>query len=262
MPVVGTCPLCRTKNVPLCRSHLEFPRFVYKALRDENNATNKNPIHITHDGVEQTQRQNWRHLLCRVCENERFNALGERHVARISLKTVGSFLLMDMIRDRLQKSDGRTRYYDATNTDVPHQQLVYFALSMLWRSIFIHEPRTPIRLGPYEETIRGYLLGGPPPPDVSVHVIVRNTLPLTQTSHSMYLRAKGQVGRVYALSIPGMTFQITLGKHRDDVTRTGCLLHGEQKLILESLVIEEALDEQARRQVRKAEEAGKIRVFV
>ncbi|MDW5264651.1 MULTISPECIES: hypothetical protein [Acidobacteriaceae] len=262
MPVVGTCPLCQTENVLLCRSHLEFPRFVYKALRDENNALNKNPIHITREGVEQTQRQNWRHLLCRMCENERFNGLGERHVARISLKTDGSFPLMDMIRDRLQKSDGRTRYYDATDTAVPHQQLVYFALSMLWRSIFIHERERPIRLGPYEESIREYLLGGPPPQDVSIHVIVRNTSPLTQTSHSMYLRAKGLVGRVYAFSIPGITFHITLGKHRYDETRTGCLLHGEEKLILESLVIEEALDEQTRRQVRKAEEGGKIRVFV
>ena len=262
MPVVGTCPLCRTENILLCRSHLEFPRFVYKALRDENNAINKNPIHITHDGVEQTQRQNWRHLLCRECENQRFNALGERYVAKISLKPDGSFPLMDMIRDGLQKSDGRTRYYDATKTDVPHQQLVYFALSMLWRSIFIQERESPIRLGPYEGSIREYLLGGPPPPDVSVHVIVRNTLPLTQTSHSVYLRAKGMVGRVYALSIPGITFQITLGKYRYDATRTGCLLYGEQKLILESLVLEEALDEQTRRQVRKAQETGKIRVFV
>jgi hypothetical protein len=253
MLVTGTCPLCREENVHLCRSHLELPRFVYKDLRSAKGAPNPNPVHLTEDSFEQSPKQNWRRLLCRKCENDRFNVLGETHVAKISLKADGRFGLYDMLRQLPRFGRNQTRYFDTTGSRVPHAALAYFAVSMLWRAQYIEGATKPIKLGPYEPAIRAYLLNGcPAPRDVSVVAIVRNTRLLSQLSHGVHFRAKGN-GHIYALSIPGITFHITVGDHRSDATRTGCLLHYPKKLILESLIVEDALEQQA---VRMAQRAG------
>ena len=218
MAHLGVCALCHLDD-ELCESHLQLPRFVYKRLRQPG-ATNPNPVQISAAGIYQTSQQQKRILLCKKCENERFNKLGEHWTSQICLQDNNvSFPLLDLVKAAPHHvlDSNNAVFSTATITDFQHGALEYFAASMVWRGQFVsaHAKPPSYSLRNYESQFTNYLLGRASfPSDASLFIFVRYRSNLTQVSHGVRA-SRMRMAAIYSFSIPGITFQLALGRDRD-----------------------------------------------
>jgi hypothetical protein len=235
MPIVGTCRLCH-KNADLQVSHF-LPNAVYAQLR-EDALKNPHPVLMTEDDSIISSKQIAEHLLCFDCE-QRFSKLGESWVLG-NMARVTSFPLQDMLTKAkpLGISPDQTFacYSVAATPGIDMDALIYFALSIFWRGA-AHQWRNidkglmeGIKLGPYEEPIRKFLLGGPFPDDIVVQVAV---WPTKDVIPAAYTPRKGKAPGYHAFNfmIPGIEFRLLTGKQIPDDVLSSCSHASPQKLI-------------------------------
>lgn len=124
-------------------------------------------------GVYPLSKQLKDYLLCEKCE-QLLRERGEDWATANCCRDDGTFRALDLLRSATPISDDtKIQIYsggDVSGFDL--QAIVYFGMSVFWRAA-VHEWRdnyqvTHIDLGPFEERIRRYLLGGPFPRDVAL----------------------------------------------------------------------------------------------
>ena len=128
MTAVGTCRLCLAQNVDLQDSHI-LPKAAYRRIRPPPGEPDVSPIMLA-DGVARfTDRQLTEPLLCSACEQR----IGQRERAflEVCAHEDGSFPAANLVPP-LQSSDRGLQ--EADGSALPVNDLVYFVLSVLWRS--------------------------------------------------------------------------------------------------------------------------------
>jgi hypothetical protein len=202
-------------------------------------------------------------LLCDECE-QRFSTCGENWVLRNCLRQNGRFRLASLLEARTPDSTApgtTTKIYHAAHIPgVDVTALSYFAASIFWRgSIY---PWTdgiyPVRLGPFEENFRKYLLGDADfPPDAMLWVLVRPKSIVDRATHTP-AGGKTEEFHFYNFPMPGLAFTLMVGRRIPAQLRDTCLVRGTGNPIIISEDFEEFMLQIAIEMQRKAiPKAGK-----
>lgn len=212
------CGLCRTAK-PRVRSHF-FPAGIFKVLRTPGSAL-PHPVHTAEGASAYSSKQVTGRFLCADCE-QLFSRKGERQTLRVCARGPGQFLLQKRLR-RLAPTDvelvKHCKVVDCVqDSQIPVDSLIYFAISIFWRSSAGHwkmGPRrlVPTALGPYEEEFRRYLLGEQLVPNEAALVIqcAAEDDDLGTAFFPQTLRRK-VFGRVHSFQIPGILFELYVSK--------------------------------------------------
>jgi hypothetical protein len=178
---------------------------------------NPNPVAIRPGVAVASSDEVRQHFLCLECER-RLNDGGERWVIANCYQADGKFPLYDNIitRPPLPVSPIVTLYESRGVPGIEPEQLGFFAASILWRAGATdwRNKRSPrIELGPYEDSLRQYLLGRTPfPKDAALRVILP-TPALARLIATLPMPDRVDGVRSYKVFIPGIAFTMILGKH-------------------------------------------------
>lgn len=249
------CKLCLQWVSKLQNSHF-LSAGIYRRLRDDGTKT-PNPWLITDKKAFQSSKQLRRHLLCFGCE-QRLRKFGEDWALSQCVQQDGNFPLETLLAAQtpdVSSAKNPTRIYHALRIpaiNIP--ALAYFAASIFWRGA-IYPWRTdgtfPVRLGPYEEQFRLYLMGKAPfPADAVLWVAVREGKLIDRLTY-MPIGARNGKFHQYKFPMPGFAFTLFVGKNVPVTFHENCLVHGHGNPlsvtpIIEPLLIEEALRSIAR----------------
>ncbi len=234
MPI-GLCPLCLRDGQELRNSHL-LPAWSYRPLRDGNRA----PRMITEEKTHSTSRQIREHRLCTDCE-QRFGR-DEDVVARLVKETPdGSTAWLDALRPIHEEA--HHNLFDSSAVDVA--AVTRFASSVFWRSA-VFKTVDGIRLGPYGETFRRYLVGESGfPSDAWLMVsVLRKTTGELRTDRTITTPATG--GRIHRqrnhwFALLGTVFNLGVGNMPPPgalelcFSRTGRVVLGENAELIPML---------------------------
>jgi hypothetical protein len=209
------CGLCQLDR-PLVDSHL-LPAAAYKLAR-EPHRQNPNPIVVTRGRAGSSSRQISDEFLCAECE-DRFSKYGERYVLAQCARPNG-FALRDVLKTLPPLvEDEQFKVFDvAGSLGSRVADYLYFAASVFWRAAarswtLDSETIPQLRLGPYEEQLRRFLLGELPFPDgirLFVHVWSEEHAGFTSIAPCS-ARAPDGTHR-HKFTIPGILFIILVGK--------------------------------------------------
>jgi hypothetical protein len=218
--MLGPCGLCgKTEDLQL--SHL-IPQSIYRLLR----TTGKPVVNLTTDIAISTDKEIRDNFLCGDCE-DRFSKNGERWVAANCYRPKNrTFILQNVLR-KAQATGGvfDFRLYDGLNTPgVNMSKLVYFAVSVFWRAAAHKWPGGDEQLsfGPYLDPLRRFLLGEIDLPKEAIVIV--GVSPLIQSERSASTPTGSLIGDChrYYFGIPGIGFQLLLGKRIPSVLRSLC----------------------------------------
>lgn len=245
----GKCKLCLRDGMDLQQSHF-VPAAIYRILRSEN-AKNPNPLLLTKTAVYQTSRQMKAWLLCRDCE-QLFSRKGENWVLRRCLQADRSFPLASILAARqpdISSPGNPTKvYYASQIAEIDITALSYFAASMFWRGS-IHpwnsDGSFPVKLGPFQESFRRYLIGLEEfPQPCALWIMVREGNRIDRLTYAPFGQRKGSF-HVYKFPIPGLGFSLTVSKKLPALYREMCFVHGNNNPILVTRILEEMLEADA-----------------
>ena len=210
--MMESCRLCGRFD-ELRDSHL-MPKAFYKLARQSGDV-NPNPIVVFGGIARKTPAQVRDALLCQQCEH-RFNVRGERWVIENGWRGEGRFPLLTKLRAATpaQQLPDFTMYEKAAVSRVQIEQLVYFAVSVFWRTAVHDWPgANRIDLGGAEHEFRRYLLDEAPWPVDAVLQIVSDSRASEQNAvlflSSPYDHAPDVRG--YKCWVPGIMFQLLVG---------------------------------------------------
>lgn len=150
-PAFGPCRLCRVPSV-LQWSHI-VPRWTYRRIVHTNPAGGANPVMVRDDEARLGGEQYAEYLLCRRCEAR--VGLWDRHVAELALQPNGKFPAVERAPLIGELSGRELQVVDLSALNVG--KIALFAASVIWRAS-ISRTFARVRLGPYEDPIRNYLL--------------------------------------------------------------------------------------------------------
>jgi hypothetical protein len=244
-PVIGQCKLCLKTGVELRDSHF-LSAGIYRILRDDNEK-NPNPWLLTKDAAVQTSSQLKAHLLCHDCE-QLFSKNGETWVLGRCRRKDGRFPLANVLAARnpdIASAGNPTRIYYAANIpEIKVGALAYFAASIFWRGS-IHpwneDGSIPVRLGPFQERFRRFLMGEEAfPKDSILWVVVRDAGGVDRLTYAPMGERKGNF-HVYKFPMPGFGFSLTVSKNIPDHYRQRCLVYGPGNPIIASSLLEDLL---------------------
>ena len=157
-------------------------------------------------------------LLCAQCEQV-LNQRGEDWVLRNCYRGNGVFSLARVLAE--ERSLGEPipptvyRLNQATAIDV--ERLVYFGASVFWRAAarswaFLRGDPVRLSLGPYEESLRRFLLGKQDfPAGVCLVVILITDTTCDYALYPPQELERGDTYRCYQFKIPGLFFQAIVG---------------------------------------------------
>jgi hypothetical protein len=228
------CALCH-EDRDLLDSHY-LPAALYKNLI--RSSPGHNPVVVSKEIAIETSKQASDYLLCAECE-DRFNKRGEMWVLPRSWQSDGSFPLRDLLKNAPDgHAGGGMVIHSAIGIpDIDRDKLVYFGASIFWRATQTWQ-RVPeahrLKLGPYEEELRLFLLDKAPFPEhcsICVGVNRNEELQLAATAIFPYLKNKDQNCKQYNFAMMGMVFDLFVGRGMDTVRREMCLLRGQQNPI-------------------------------
>jgi hypothetical protein len=226
--VKGTCALCQQPR-ELLKSHF-LPAALYRLLRAANKPK-PDPILATAAGLQHTSHQAWHHLLCFECE-EQFSRNGENWVLSHCYRGKGRFRLKQTLQQQIPvASEADCVVYSApSDPNITIEQLVYFSTSVFWRAsirdwIAAGQKYQAIRLGnTYQEQIRKYLLGKQEFPQNAALTVILSGLEFPHLTFNFPDTVRVESCYCHTLHIPGMTFQLMLGKQWPQGTLQGCIL--------------------------------------
>lgn len=236
--VTGRCRLCHKVDY-LCDSHL-MPAALYRLLRSRT-VNPSDPLAITTRSTFQTSRQVSEHLLCVECE-DKFRRNGEEWVLRQCYREGQGFALRELVLKGQLLADGPVAkiYSTKSNRNIDGGALTFFAASVFWRAAahawqFLRNvPGNPIVLGPYQQSLRKYLLGnGPFPHSAALWVWVSS---YDKPSRAVTTPHSGRIlnCHVHTFDIPGMRFDLFLGQRLPQFVRLLCVVDGPDRPILVS----------------------------
>jgi hypothetical protein len=243
---IATCRLCK-KTAILSESHL-MPKALYRLVR-KSLPGDPNPVIMTPRGSFPSDRQIADPLLCPECE-DLFSKNGEKWVLANCYRGESSFA----IRTALENSQPiwsreKCLFYSAkTIPSIDISKLVYFAASVFWRaSVHLwkgYGKRATIDLGrEYEEKLRLYLLGQTElPAQVAIWVGVSiSEAPFVGVLFPFGGRQDGNY--MYRFVIPGLIFNIFLGKRLPSNILSMCILRSADNLIYAAEKIDEIIEQ-------------------
>lgn len=214
---IGACALCH-EHRELCESHF-LPKGLYRLLVIVSKTANKQPVRVVSGDRRQTSRQATHYLLCAECET-RFDRNGENWMLRQIYRGRGVFRLRSLLEAvRPLHADENVSIYSAAS--VSHDavnRLIYFSTSIFWRASVrdwwaAGKHYEAIALGPYQERIRNYLLGVAPFPENSVLSVFLSRLARPAIAFNFPDSTRVDGCHCHSLHVPGITFQLTFGKH-------------------------------------------------
>ena len=234
----GTCRLCHNHDVDLRDSHFISAGF-YKLARDGTRA-NPNPVLVSESVSIVSSEQATDYLLCTECEG-RFNAGGEDWILNAHSET--DFTLRAALLETTPSplsTPGFTIFEGVAAAANEPDKLAYFAASIFWRGaahdwIFMRQKPKRLELGPYEEQLRSYLLGtGVFPEDAVLVVAISSGMERLRNMLITFpfLKSREPGFRQYRFSIPGITFQLFLGKSIPFALRRLCSVRPPERHIL------------------------------
>ncbi len=203
-------------------------RRVYKRLRS---STGEHPALIKDNKLIVTSKQTWAYLLCSRCE-QRLSNRGERWVLTNGLQrdAVTFPLLTELMKTRPTSADRTLGLFQPpVSKSYDPASIGYFAVSIFWRAA-VHtwgQPDIyPIRLGPYKEQLRKYLMDERPfPENGMLMVVVRAISPVNQLT---YHPATIDNNPTVHLSVAcGFVFLLTLGANVLEEGKPFCILNGQ-----------------------------------
>jgi hypothetical protein len=232
----GKCKLCWLDR-ELVESHF-MPASIC-AVCTEPSLKNPHPVRIAGGQAVQKPNPVTDHVLCTECE-DLFNKNGEAWMS-MNIARVGSFPLVERLGSAkiIEEDETGVAYAGLTIPGCDLNKIEYFALSLFWRSSahrWENRDKIPrIDLGPYEETIRQYLLGEADfPEDVSLLVsiwpletIIGFYLPYTQYDQSFH---------IFNFYIPGFDFRLCIGKRVPADIRRLCCHSSADRLVVSSKI--------------------------
>ncbi|MGA8143888.1 MAG: hypothetical protein WB987_08385 [Candidatus Acidiferrales bacterium] len=263
MPVVGVCKLCHEK-AELQDSHF-LPAWLYKLCRDVEN--NKHPVTIAGGVAKQTSNQASDHVLCHNCE-ERFNVRGEEWL-HTRVATPDGFAIQQILKAAEPKVSGEklALYAGAEIPALDMDQLAYFGLSVFWRSS-AHawpDPNQPgrkmlgINLGPYEESLRLFLLDkGPFPKTASIIVSVWPYDKQPPIAFNTPVSANKGAFHSHMFYVPGIDFKFVAGKALPEEIHHMCAQTSPNRAILSSVLGADAILDAYVANVKKSVPVGKL----
>lgn len=190
-------------------------------------------------------------LLCRECE-QRFSRNGERWVFTNGLKSDGTFPLAAVLASRIpfaqEPGISTTKVYRAAEiSQINISAITYFAASMFWRGS-IHPWKAdgsfPVPLGPYQESLRQYLMGMTDfPVDMALSVVVREPSNISHLTHEPLGEWRGLLF-VSKFPMPGLALSLTAGPDLPPPLRRTCFVWGDgNPIVLTSSIEQPILDE-------------------
>lgn len=218
--MIGICKLCLQSRL-LQRSHL-LPAAVYKRLYSQK-AANPNPLLISSAAIVQTSRQTQTWLLCTDCEDV-LNRRGERWLLPLIANADKTFLLYDRL-SKIQPDvvlPKFTAYAAVKSSEINVNALTHFALGIFWKAS-VHSwrsqnPETQINLGPYQESLRNYVLHSSSdnfPKNISLMVVLLPPSNVPLLANIPVGGPRGEGYRNYKFYIPGIQFVLCVGKTVD-----------------------------------------------
>lgn len=228
----GRCKLCLNET-DLVDSHL-IPSAVSKLLLARKNE-NPNPLSVTTDWIGQTSKQVSAHEFCRSCEDI-FNDGGERWLLPL-LADLDGFPLYDMLARAkpFYKEEGLSAYHASDIPGFEKAKVVHFAAAIFWKASVrdwgSRGQTIRIELGDYANPMREFVLGtGPFPLRTYLSVtILPPTAPLL--GMLMPVRMKQKDFHRYKFYIPGIEFELKVGKRVPLQWRKECLATGPLELV-------------------------------
>jgi hypothetical protein len=215
------CPFCLLDK-RLIESHL-IPKGIYSLVGgDANEAILVNSRLIMH-----TSRQTKDVLLCEECDNS-LNRNGENWIIPKLARAGGGFVFLDILEELPPDAEKeRFKIYGAAkNPSIDVDKIVHFAMGVFWKAS-VHSwaanGNTPrIELGPYRDDVRDFLRGDAPfPNNVSLNLFVqpRNRTPIWIAEPA---RGKAEAYRNFSFYVPGIRFDLYVGKQIRDHIRQLC----------------------------------------
>jgi hypothetical protein len=216
-----------------------MPKALYRLLRSPE-LVNPHPTMISNDAILETSHQAKTFLLCSACE-QRFHRNGEDWMLRNCCRAPDQFRLRDILFESSPVyDDGEVRVYSARNiVGIDTAKLVYFAISVFWRAAvarwFVESTRLdPLELGEYfEEQFRLYLLDESAfPADAA---LTTEVLSYHEASFGTVIFPYGgrqDEYRLYRFAIPGIRFDLFVGKRIPSDARRMCTLRSSEGFIL------------------------------
>ncbi|HEV2199223.1 MAG TPA: hypothetical protein VGR73_05350 [Bryobacteraceae bacterium] len=220
-----------------------MPAGAHRRLRDESQA-NPNPFRIGSKGWIQDSKQTRDYLLCCNCE-QRLSRGGENWFLRNCWQDGGLFPLKSTLETIAPTLVGQRfkMYCTASISAIDKNAFAYFAASEFWRASVHRWPDAKgIRLGPYEEDLRKYLMGEAPfPEDCALWVSISDTTtPMTGLVLSPYGDRHGPC-HAYKLVVLGVGFNLLVGKRIPQQGREMCFVRGVGNPIFRTDMLEDAL---------------------
>ena len=261
MPV-GTCALCLERR-QLHDSHF-LPAGFYRIIRS-GQTPNENPVLVSKTAAFLSSAQASAHLLCSECE-ERFNKGGEDWVLKNCWHSTTMFPLHSALSGVVPFVDDKGfRAYDGTKVPgVEIDRLAYFGASVFWRAS-VHdwrvgkdqEPR--LSLGPYQNSLRHYLLGTTGMPDGVVLLVT-----LSNALDDLYNRVavmpwffnRTPEYRHYKFLATGLTFQMLFGRMIPKPLRRIC--SARRGFLFMSEVVDAAMLKTMATMTKRAQNKGKL----
>lgn len=230
--VVGVCRLCE-KAANLCDSHL-IPASIFRVLRSTT-ITPCDPVKISRELTTRTSRQISDYLLCVECEASLRDG-GENWVVRNCYRGGNIFPLREYVLKSQVVDDGEMAkiYSTKPNPDIDKDALTFFGASVFWRAS-VHDwglPGLPLELGPYREPLRQYLLGQKPFPAYAAMWVWVSEYDEPSRAITSPHSAKFENCHIHTFDIPGVRFDLLLGRALSQTSRLLCIQNGPDQPIL------------------------------
>jgi len=227
--VQGTCKLCR-KHRRLSKSH-----YLSRALHKLSRQDGQDAVMLTPNVILATKRHLWAHLLCQECES-RLNKLGETPVLKLLDNGTG-FPLLERIEHGIALTDGGgVMTFSGRAMGIDTDALAYFALGLLWKGGVRRwnttaGQTTAVQLGPFEKSIRAYLLGETGiPPGVYVAVGVCKDAGSRGMIFAPSL-VRGSAWRMFSIVVRGIWFHVITDESVAKSTRGICCVQSDIKVL-------------------------------
>ena len=275
MSQTGTCALCLNTKADLQSSHY-LPAGVYRLCKTVDTPGNSSPLLVTKGTVVQTDYQQKAFLLCSDCE-QRFNRFGERWVfangiqkqmptfppLTVDEKTFPFLAKLQMLKPS-QSGFGVKVFTNGQVDPIARGALAYFAASMFWRgAVYPWTPmRTyPVRLGPYKEDFRRYLLGQSDfPMNAALTVTVREPGMIWKHTQNP-ISSRVDRAYVHRFVMPGFVFHLRVGKDLADWIQEICFVRGAGGPVIVGSYLEQGIGDLASGVLNEGDGAAKLQAL-
>jgi len=264
---LGICRLC-LEVAHLENSHL-LPKSLYKLIKRADGGDD-HPVVVSRETALETSKQVSDYLLCKNCEH-RFNVGGEKWIIENCWRNETEFPIQEALH-AFTPEPGTAVDLAAYRTDgvagVEPQRLVFFAASVFWRAAAHHwgGPASyyPVRLdlGPYREELRLYLLNQSPlPSNVVITVTVGRSRDSGENNFMIFpwLYRRQSEFRQYRFVVPGIAFQMIVGKGIPPTLRALCTWRSTNHLVYTSDSLRDSIMDGMARLASKAAPKGRLK---